>query len=148
MMISVYEILGLVFALAFTFVFFEGIAEKNERLLYLNYFIGGGGILLSGSILGQIAFVFFLAVQTYFVVKGDTYWTKGVAIYIGKEDSFVRPTCAYEIKVRVGQRYIIVQLKSGKTYYYEDVDEFLCFWDVSEDFCEVRDLLGLTTSNR
>ena len=39
-----------------------------------------------------------------------------------------------------------MQLRGGKTYYYEGVDEFLCFWEVSEDFYEIRELLGLATS--
>lgn len=143
MMISVYEILGAIFGIAFVFVFLQGIAEKTEELLYLNYFIGGGGILCSGRPLVQVAFVLFLAVQTYFVVKDDNYWKKGVAVYTGGEDAFVRPTCAYEIKVRRGERYIIVQLNNGKTYYYEGVDEFLCFWKVSDEFFEAVEMLDL-----
>lgn len=145
MMISVYEVLGAMFSIAFCCVFLQGIAEKTEGYLYANYLIGGGGMLVSGSPAAIAAYLFLLVVQTYFVVKGDTYWKKGVAIYVGEDDGYVRDSCAYEVKVRKGERYIILQLSSGKTYYYEDTDEFLCFWKVSEDFCEIRELLGLTT---
>lgn len=146
MMISVYEILGVLFGGLFAIIFLQGIAEKDSRFLFYNFFIGGGGILFSGAPIGGIVYLLFLGIQTWFVLRGDTLWVKGTGIYIGAEDGFVRPTCAYEIKVRNGCRYIIVQLRSGKTYYYDGVDEFLCFWEVSEDFYQIRDLLGLTTS--
>lgn len=145
-MINVYEILGAIFAVVFTIVFLQGIAEKTQGYLYLNYFIGGGGILLSGTPWGAIAYVFLLGIQTVFVVKGDDYWKRGVAIYVGRTDSFVRNDCAYEVKVRSGSGYIILQLDSGKTYYYEDVDEFLCFWKVSDEFYDVVEELGLVVS--
>ena len=146
MMISVYEILGAIFGVAFAMVFLQGIAEKDSRFLFYNFFIGGGGILFSGAPIGGIVYLLFLGIQTWFVLRGDTLWAKGTGIYVGEETSFTNNGVAYEIKVKQGQRYIIVQLRSGKTYYYDGVDEFLCFWEVSEDFYQIRDLLGLTTN--
>ena len=133
-MISIYEILGAIFGVAFALVFLQGIADKDSRFLFYNFFIGG------------VVYLLFLGIQTWFVLRGDISWVKGTGVYVGEETPFTNNGVAYEIKVKQGQRYIIVQLRNGKTYYYDGVDEFLCFWEVSEDFYQIRDLLGLTTS--
>ena len=140
------DIMEALCAFAFLVCVLEGMAERDEKLLMGAFLIGGGGIWLSGASIGALVYVLLLGGYSWFLLRGDKFWTTGTGVFRGEEDGFCRPTCAYEIKVRYGERYIIVQLRGGKTYYYEGVDEFLCFWEVSEDFYEIRELLGLATS--
>ena len=140
------EVWNVLCTLIFFIVVLEGIAENKEKYLLGAYFIGGGGVLLSGASIWALVYVFLLGFFSWFLVKGFNFWEEGVGIYKGEEDCFCRPTCAYKIKVRNGERYIIVKLNNGKTYYYEDIEEFENSWDISEDFYEIRAMLGLTES--
>lgn len=140
------NVLKVICAVAFLACMLQGMAERDERFLYGGFFIGGIGIFLSGAGIGSLVYVLLLGVYAWFLLRGDKFWVTGTGVFLGREDGFCKPACAYEIKVRYGERFIIVQLRSGKIYYYEGIEDFLCSWEVSEDFYELRELLGLVNS--
>ena len=135
-------ILGILFLMSF----FEGMASKKDRYIVSSILLAGVLACVSNSKYWVIANMLLIGVQVWLNHVVDSTWVKGVGIYRGATNEWVRATCAYEINVKRGIQYILVRLNGGKVFYYDSTQEFLENWEINPDFFELYCLLGLATS--
>lgn len=135
-----------IFGMLFLVSFFEGMASKKDRYIITSTVLAGILACVSDSKYWTVANMILIGVQVWLNYIIDSTWVKGVGIYRGAANDYIRITCAYEINIKKGSQYILVRLKGGKIFYYDSTEEFLENWEINPDFFELYCLLGLATS--
>lgn len=111
-------------------VFVKGISSRDNRWLYVNYVFAFFEIIFLNTFVAYASIFGLLLIQNAFLFKEDSYWKEGVVTFIGDTDPYRTNGNAYKIQMRYGIRYLIVQMKNGKAYYYEDSEQFYNDWNL------------------
>ena len=128
--INMMEALKALFMLGLITIFIKGISSRDYKWLFVNYVLGFFEIMFLRTLVGYVSIFAMFAIQNFFLFKEDSYWKEGVITFIGDSDPYRTKGTAYKVQMRYGVRYLIVQLKCGKAYYYEDNEKFYDEWRI------------------